>query len=66
MTIYWINSLTIDYNGLAKMMISEGKYFKKNTSREYEISQLHTPYRLVAVMMNRIFGRADGRFYKIG
>ena len=48
------------------MMTTEGKYFRQKASREYETVSIRTPYRMVSLMMNMIFGRADGRFYKIG
>ena len=66
MTTDWINSLTIDYIGVAKMMTTEGKSFRQKASGEYETASLYTPYMLVALMLNKIFSRADGRFYKIG
>ena len=62
----WINSLTIDYIGCAKMMMTKGKSFWHRESVEHETSSLRTPYRLVALMLNRIFGKDDVRFYKIG
>ena len=58
----WINSLTIYYIGVMKMMIAEGKSFKKKASGEYDTANLHTPYMLVVLMVNMIFGRANGRF----
>ena len=62
----WINSLTIDYIEVAKMTTTEVKSFQQKASGEYETSSLHTPYRLVDLMLNKIFSRDDGRFYKIG
>ena len=35
-------------------------------SGEYETSILHTPYRLISLMLKIIFGRADGKKFKIG
>ena len=48
------------------MMMTEGKSFRQRAFGEYETADLRTPYRLVALMLNEIFGRADGKFYKIG
>ena len=62
MTTDWINSLTIDYVGIAKMMTTEGKSFRQRESGEYETTSLRTPYRLAALMLNKIFDRVDGRF----
>ena len=66
MTTDWINSLTIDHVGNAKMMTTENKSFRQRASGEYETTSLYTPYRLVALMLNRIFNRANGKFYKMG
>ena len=62
----WLNSLTIDYIGVVKMMTIEVNSFRKKESGEYETASLRTPYRLVALMLNRIFSRVDGIFYNIG
>ena len=53
-----INSLIIDYIGIAKMMTTEGKSFQQRASREYETTILRTRYKLVALMLNRILGRS--------
>ena len=66
LTTDWINNLTLDYVGCAKMMMKEGKSFRQRESREYEIVGLRTSYRLVALILNRIFDRDDGIFYTIG
>ena len=34
-------------------------------SGEYETSTLRTPYRFIALMLNKIFGRANGKSFKI-
>ena len=45
-------------------MVAEGKNFTHKQSGEYETAHLRTPYRMVVLMLNRIFGRADGISYK--
>ena len=47
------------------MMIA-WKPFRQRAYGEYETSSLCTPYRLVALMLNRIFDKDNGKFYKIG
>ena len=42
-----------------------GTQFRMKPSREYETANLRTPYRLLALMLNWIFGRANGKIYKI-
>ena len=46
------------------MMIA-GKQFHQKASGEYENASLDTPYGLIALMLNMIFGRENGKFYKM-
>ena len=39
--------------------------FRTRPSEEYETTNLRTPYRLIAFMLNRIFGRANGKNFKL-
>ena len=48
------------------MMVAKGKTFRHKESQESETTHLCTPYRIVVLMLNRIFGRADRRFFKFG
>ena len=48
-----------------RMMIPE-KNFQTRPSRQYDTSTLRAPYRFIALMLNRIFGRAHGKSFKIG
>ena len=43
-----------------------GKNFHRRPYGEYETVNLHTPYRLIALMLNRIVKRANGKNFKIG
>ena len=43
-----------------------GKNFWTMPSGEYEIATLRTPYRFIALMLNRIFGRVNGKSFKLG
>ena len=65
MTEKWIKGLDLDVFNCVKKMIIHGKQFHTNPSEEYENSNLRTPYRLLALMLDRIFDRANGKFYKI-
>ena len=49
-----------------KRMMIPGKNFRTRTSREYDTSTLRAPYRFIALMLNRIFGSAHGKSFKIG
>ena len=65
MTEDWIDSLSLNYIECAKLMMIAGNPFRQRSSGEYETASLHTPHRLVALIPNRIFERANGKFYKI-
>ena len=48
-----------------KRMMLTGKHFKNRVTGEYDTASLRVPYRFIAFMLNRIFGRAHGRFFKL-
>ena len=65
-TIEWVKGLKFDYTSKARMMMIDGKNFRNKQSGEYETAHLKTPYRLIVLLLNDIYGRSDGRFYKFG
>ena len=65
-TTEWVKSLKFDYIATTKMMVVEGKKFRHKQSREYETAHLRTPFRVIALMLSKIYGRVDGRFYNFG
>ena len=60
----WVKILTLDYMATKNMMVVKGKTFRHKKSGEYKTAHLRTPYRMVVLILNRIFGRADERTYK--
>ena len=42
-----------------------GKNFQTRPSREYDTTNLRTPYRFIVLMLNRIYGRAHRRIFKL-
>ena len=48
------------------MMVAEGKTFRHKQSAEYEIAHLQTPFRIIALMLSRLYGRVDGKLYNFG
>ena len=62
----WLKELNLDMVDIVKKMMIPGKKLRTRPSREYETSTLHTPYRFIALMLNRIFGRANGKSLKMG
>ena len=61
----WLKDLNLDVVEIVKRMMIPGKNFRTRPSGEYETTSLRTPYRLIALMLNRIFGRANGKNFKI-
>ena len=65
-TIEWVKGLNFYYTTKARMMTINGKIFGNKQSGEYETTHLKTLYRLIVLLLNKIYGRVDGRFYKFG
>ena len=63
-TIKCLMSLKLDYTTTTKMMMVEGNTFRHKQLGQYETTNLRTPYRLIVLLLNNIYGRADGKFYK--
>ena len=59
-----VKGLKFDYTAKAKMMMIDRKTFKNKQSREYKTTHLKTPYILIVLLLNMIYGRANGRLYK--
>ena len=66
LTENWLKELNIDMVETVKKMMIPGRNFCTRPSGEYEASILCTPYRFIALMLNRIFGRENGKSFKIG
>ena len=65
LTDSWLKEINLDMVETVKKMMIPGKNFRTRPSGEYETSTLHTPYRFIALMLNKIFGRANGKSFKI-
>ena len=48
-----------------KKMLLHGKLYRYRQTGEYDTMSLRAPYRFIALMLNRIFGRAHGRLFKL-
>ena len=66
LTESWLKDLNLDMVVTVKKMMILGKNFRTRPSRKYETSTLRAPYRFIALMLNRIFGRANGKNFKMG
>ena len=62
----WLKDINLDMVETVKRMMILGKKLCTSPLGEYETSSLGTTYRLIALMLNRIFERDNGKSFKIG
>ena len=62
----WLKDPNLDVVETVKRMMIPGKNFCTRPSGEYETTSLCTPYRLIALMLNRIYKISNGNNFKIG
>ena len=65
-TAEWVKSLKFHYTATTKMMVAEGKTFKHKQSGEYETAHLRTPFKIIVLMISRLYGRTNGKTYNFG
>ena len=56
MTNDWIKGINIDLWVYAKRMVVPGKQLRYKESEEYESQSLRTPFKIISLMLNIIFG----------
>ena len=61
----WLKAIRMDLVETLKRMLMPGKNFRTRPTREYDTTSLITPYRFIALMLNRIFERAHGKRFKL-
>ena len=61
----WLNSIRMDLVETLKRMLLQGKHYRYRVTSEYDTVNLRAPYRFIALMLNRVFGRAHGRLFKL-
>ena len=66
LTESWLKETNLDLVETVKRMMITGKKFRTRPSGEYDIATLQTPYRFIALMLNRGFGRDHGKSFKLG
>ena len=66
LTESWLKELNLDMVETVKKMLILGKKFRTRPFGEYATSTLHTPDRFIALMLNIIFRRDNGKSFKIG
>ena len=65
MTDEWVKKVDIDVLECAKKMMITRKQLCLNETGKYESSSLRTPFRIIVLMLNKIFGRADETLFKL-
>ena len=65
MTEDWLKEIKMDLVETLKRMLIPGKKFRTRPTGEYDTANLRTPYRFIALMLNRIFRRAHGKRFKL-
>ena len=61
----WLKAIKMDLVETLKRMLMPGKKFKTRPAGENDTANLRTPYRFISLMLNRIFGRAHGKIFKL-
>jgi len=61
----WLNNIRMDLVETFKKMMLQGKHYRYRPTGDYDTTSLRAPYRFIALMLNQIFGRAHGRFFKL-
>ena len=61
----WLNNIRMDLVETFKKMMLQGKHYRYKPTGDYDTASLRAPYRFIALMLNRIFGRENGRFFKL-
>ena len=61
----WLNNIRMDLVETLKKMLLQGKHYRYRLTGDYDTASLRAPYRFIALMLNKIFGRAHGRFFKL-
>ena len=56
MTDEWVKNVNLDVFDCEKRMMIAWKQLCQKATGEYETAGLRTPYRIIALMLNRIFG----------
>ena len=58
--------MKFDYTTKTNMMVAEGKTFRHKQLGEYEMTHLRTPFRIIELMIRKLYGRDDGKTHNFG
>ena len=62
----WLKELGLDLVETVKKIMIPSRNFRTRPSGKYETSTLCARYRFIVLMLNKIFGRANGKSFKFG
>ena len=60
----WLRNIRMDLVETLKRMLLSGRHFRTRPTGEYDTASLRAPYRFIALMLNKNFGRAHGKSFK--
>ena len=61
----WQKAIRMDLVETLKRMLMPGRNFRTRPTGEYDTASLRTPYSFISLMLNRIFGRAHSKSFKL-
>ena len=61
----WLKNIRMDLVETLKIMLFPGRNFRTRPTGEYDTTSLRTPYKFIALMLNRSFGKAHGKSFKL-
>ena len=61
----WLRNIRMSLVETLKRMLMLGRNFRARPMGEYDTASLRTAYRFIALMLNKIFGRAHGKSFKL-
>ena len=61
----WLRNIRMDLVETLKRMLMPRRNFRTRPMGEYDTASLRIPYRFIALMLKRIFGRAHGKIFKL-
>ena len=61
----WLRNIRMDLVETLKRMLMLGRNFRTRLMGEYDTASLRNLYRFIALMLNRIFGRAHGKSFNL-
>ena len=61
----WLDNLRMDLVETLRRMLLPGNIYRHRATEDCDTARLRAPYRFIALMLNWIFGRANGTLFKL-